>query len=262
MDIPHFFKSKLNAWVEHHIAEPIHVCCPIRYPFSIDNAWLLEAVRFEGQTYVAYVKRQNSKVDILGPTTKEDHSKYTLDDVTVSLITTTNQPYKDLLLKSINHYSKFLNKIVVAAYGDKIQLPNCDVRYYDGTFSMSEARNRSMLMVNTNFTLQIDTGMLLSKSDVLDFLYDGSSVINLKRNHNSGNGNYFGDTLCLTRNGYNEVFKGVWYEDTEYLMNFSRIGIIPKVKIVDLGEVPHKGQGNSVNNNNKAVFRRILLNGR
>jgi hypothetical protein len=258
--LPEFIKNKTDAW-DAHFGTNVIVVRFQQYPVDLKDVFLLEAITYDDKIYVLCTKRVGNTIHLEAPETTSGLNSF--DDVGLSLITTSDEPYRSLLNKSIEYYSRTFKNIHVAYYGDNPPAGvNC--KCFGDEFHMSQARNRSLQLVDQDFCLQIDTGMLISDGDITNLFkrVQTHPIVHLKMKQTSGNGNYFGSTVMMKQNGYCESFKKFWYEDTEYLMNFSRIGIVPDVQVMKIDEMPHRGKGGSVNNNNKEVFRHILLNGR
>jgi hypothetical protein len=267
MTLPEFFSWKVDVWRKHFNIN-IEVNVFNNLPIRMENQFLLEAINFSNKYYVSSTPRENYKICL----EKEfvDYKENTLKDVSLCLMTTPEPHYMDMLYKTIEHF-RFIDNINVVFYGSETNIEGINSVYYNDEFHMSQARNRSLDLSKTPVTLQIDTGFLLSEIDILDCIKDlnHNNIIHLKKNHRTGNGNYIGITNTMLGNRYDERFKYFYFEDTEYLMNYSRNGFIPLVKILNINELPHEKVNHSKPKitregslNNKKLFSKILKEGR
>lgn len=258
-EIPEYLYLKIRAWAQ--FTQKINIAVFSDNNIHIENAFLLEATKYNEKYYVIYLDRDGSNI-ILNNNFNNSET-YSIEDITLSLISTSDNTYQKLLDCSYEHYEKFINNFSIAYYGNASNLKGFH-SYYD-KFNMSQARNRSLSRCKSKLTLQIDTGILLSKEQIYTLIQklNNSSILQLKQTHKSGNGNYFGSTKSMFMNNYNEDFKDYWFEDTEYLLNFSRVGIIPEVVIINYFEVSHKklSQGEPWDTN-FLKFKEVLYNGR
>lgn len=246
---------------------------------SIPDVWLVEAVAYENDTmHVMAIKRAGSKLIVQRYARAPSPNP---SPISVSLICTENEPYRTQLIDAVAHYSTLPNvgEVTVAYYGS--QPPYSEGMFQNdkihgfcfppSMFSMARARNASLSLCSRSRVLVSDLDYRFTAEQIeelQEILQDQSTaVINLKARPSDGNGNYFGLREVLEFNSYDERFTGFWREDTEYLMNFSRLGIVPLVVIRDAYKHPAQDHsrhvtGGSSSHNNFELMQRIIHHGR
>lgn len=225
---------------------PIAFCIYGRLPrfCTMADTFLVECVGYEnGMAHLFGIRRKGEilrlhlpqggrRVDFTAP-------------VTVALVATDTEPYRQQLRDAVEHYAALGLRMMVVWYGERT--PDCiwnqpnigwRIRRLED-FSMAKARNlavQGLRECETPYVLLCDLDFRFTAEQieemksVLTYAPSGG-VLNLKANPVSGNGNYFGERAVMARNHHDERFVRYWREDTEYLMNFSRIGILPTVLI-------------------------------
>lgn len=247
----------------------------------LDGFFLCEALKFIGEnTYsLTAIKREGCSIDLTFPIISID---LPISSVSLSLICTQDDMYVDFLKRVVKHYSNVFKSlcsldISIAYFGpvvkDKLKFLTT---YNTGTlqclpdkFDMAFARNKSLDNCKSDYVLMMDLDCYLSREQLLSLIkrfitIPHHGIFNIKKTFKSGNGLYFGCKSVLQDNRYNEEFKEYWFEDTEYIMNFSRRGVIPFVEFVDFEQVDHsraKTLG-TCQKNNKQLFEKILKYGR
>ncbi len=218
----------------------------------LENAFLVEMVLYEnGSAHIVYLDRAGESFTFR-ESCRVRHQKP--EGVTVSLVCNDVEPYASYC-EVIEQQARGLGMEVVVAK----RL---------GPFDMAAARNESLERCETDHVLMLDVDVDLTADfwDGVQRAWTTAShcgVLNIKNAIKSGNGLYFGKRDLLMANGYDERFKFYWCEDTEFLMNFSRVDIFPMVVFLGFEHRPHDRIGTTkyVNRNN-GLFARILLNGR
>ncbi len=206
-------------------------------PMFIPDARLIECVVYEDQMMHLFgINQQGSKIDI------RFHGLQTYPRATVgvALVATDTEPYRSQVLDALEHYTALPNvdSVHVAYYADRTGLgfvthgkTVVSLRPLP-EFSMAKARNASFSLCRGDQVLVSDldyryTAEQITEMQTILATQPSHGVLQLKATPQSGNGNYFGERAIMAKNTYDERFQGCWREDTEYLMNFSRLGILP-----------------------------------
>jgi predicted glycosyltransferase involved in capsule biosynthesis len=176
-------------------------------------------------------------------------------NISFSFIYNNREQYRQHLENMSNHYSSlnlpFKTEIVVYDENEE-------------SFDMSRARNKSLEKCNFDHVFMLDLDCYLSAEEILRIIkiWDEKNhcgVFNLKPSYTSGNGLWFGEKEVFMKNKYSEKFKKFWCEDTEFFLNFSRIGILPMVVFCNSEVVEHsRNYTNNFVNLNHGIFRDIL----
>lgn len=249
---------------------------PTPHALQVKDFFLCEALSFPSERMYSLtaIKRQSCKLELTFPQLPK-HVKPTA--LSISFICTEDKLYVDFLRKAITHYNKMLTglfefEIHVAFFGKPENLPPCKLTVFPAElFHMAFARNQSLKGCEHNLILMLDLDCYLSREQIQKLINNfvtlpHHEVFNLKQNYRSGNGLYLGTKNVLLGNEYNEDFKDFWFEDTEYLMNFSRKGIVPCVEIMNFVQVNHDRtktiKSRRYQKHNKDLFERILKYGR
>lgn len=254
--LPHFFSYNLEELVELHTAAPEEAFFSLfgkwMEDFELDNSSLIEMVQYEdGLSHIFFLKRHEYKVKISPPL---ELRKEEIDGFSISLICTDNEPYMSLLREAIEHYQgldMWNLDLNVTFFGniDEAEFPGVSVfKYPRADFNMAYARNQGLKNCWGDHVFMLDVDVRLSQRDINSILnkyrtIPNHGVFNLKNSPKVGNGLYFGNKEVLIKNGYNENFKQCWFEDTEYLMNFSRTGVIPVVVFEPFKRIDHSRDG-------------------
>ena len=234
---------------------------------------LVECIVFEGEwAYMTVIKdsRHGFQLDLV-----PEESPPPVESISLSLICTDNEPYPTHLQNSVKHYQGVLTdydyEICVAWFGSgRLDLgPDVRIINHDpDKFHMAYARNRSLGICTKSHVLMIDLDVCLSKKQLARLVAaipQTHGVINFcKPTHPfKGNGLYFGERTKLVANGHHEGFQKFYFEDTEFLMNLSRIGVIPSCYFVDFEFVDEHPRGTTRGwfPHKKAMFETILKQG-
>ena len=235
---------------------------------------LVECIVFEGVWfYLTVIRDWSGTVDIfLTPPTIPPDTE--VKGISLSLICTGNQTYVDFLQWSIAHYQEVLegfdHEINVAYFGDggngNRVVDGVNVRRYPGDmFHMAYARNRSLEMCTKSHVLMIDLDCYLSAdqlTSLIGSIPQTNGVINFCRPVHpfQGNGLIFGRRDKLLANMHHEGFQKFYFEDTEHLMNLSRIGIVPWCYFMDFDFVADHPRGTTRGYfpHNQKMFETIL----
>lgn len=245
---------------------------------------LVECIVFEGEwVYLTAIKNSREMIDLLLiPSHIPPETEPT--GISLSLICTDNQPYIGHLWNSVEHYQKILkgidHEICVAFFADSppmgtYPLPasmandNVRIQYLPREkFHMAFARDKSLALCTKSHTLMIDLDAYLSRQqldDLIAAIPQTNGVINFcKPTHPfKGNGLYFGEHAKLVANGHHQEFQGFYFEDTEFLMNLSRIGTVPWCYFVDFDFVDDHPRGTTRGwfPHNQKMFESILKKG-
>ena len=235
---------------------------------------LVECIVFEGEWYYMTLIKDNRagfQIDLV-----PEESPPPVTSISLSLICTDNQPYPQHLQNSVAHYREVLadydHEICVAWFGHGVGLKlGDDVRVVNHNvekFHMAYARNRSLGICVKSHVLMIDLDAYLSKEQLaglVEAIPQTHGVINFcKPTHPfKGNGLYFGERTKLVANGHHEGFQKFYFEDTEFLMNLSRIGVVPSCHFVDFDFVDdhYRGATRGWFPHNQKMFETILKQG-
>lgn len=181
-----------------------------------------------------------------------------LKDCSISYIVSNNEPYNKISIKNKKN-QKFIKHNIVY-YGDKKEI------------NMAEARNISLDISTSKYTFILDVDTLGDIDNYKEVLNKYSNlyhhgILNLRclkdpSGKLAGNSFYFASNNMYKNNSFYEKFKGFYYEDTEYMLNWSRIGYPITIIDVKFTREEHKPTYNITNNNNKDIFIECLINGR
>lgn len=211
--------------------------------FPMRDTWLVEAVAYEdGMMHVMGIRKLGSEALPSTRNAFEPHGA-----ISVALLCSESEPYRSQLVEAVHHYASIpaVGEICIAYYGEKppygspLFFNNTKIhgmRFPMSEFSMAKGRNAAIAMCAYARVLVSDLDYRFTEEQLEDLsrmldVEPDVRVYNLKSSPSAGNGNYFGTRRAMWLNTYDERFVRCWREDTEYLMNFSRIGILPKVII-------------------------------
>ena len=245
---------------------------------------LVECIVFEGEYFYLTVIRDNSldgdvlpSIDIkLIPNSIPPETEVT--GISLSLICNDVPMYMDFLDRAVEHYRSVLEdfdwEICLAYFGQghppnwPLLPPKIHTRHFPrDKFHMAYARNKSMAMCNKSHVLMVSLDCLLSRKQLeglIQLIPQTNGIINFcKPTHPyPGNALIFGDREKMITNSHWEGFKGFFFEDTEYLMNFSRTGTVPWCCFVDFDYTDHpRGATRGWFPTNQKVFEAILKRG-
>lgn len=273
--LPHHFSLNYEETTSLLQSSPeeafLCICGKWTDDLKFENASLVEMVQYDdGYSHLFFLKRSGTSLEIKIP---REPSTEEIKGISFSFICTDNEPYISLLKGAIEHYQNLELDVPVEVnvtfFGNAPDLgPGVKVTTEPrDKFDMAYARNQGMKNCLYDHIFMLDVDVILSKHHVNSILkkfktIPNHGVFNLKNTPQVGNGLYFGRRDVLLQNGYNEEFKKFWYEDTEYLMNFSRIGIIPIVVFEPFERVDHtRGGTTSSSQLNFNLFSNILHRG-
>jgi len=273
---PHYFFTNVVDFEKHFSLMPIHSMIGVwdyRTPREIDisSGKLIEAITYDdGSFHLFLLKEKDSHIHLLFP--QKPVTKY-IPGVTFGFICTADEPYLSLFRESINHYREWLldnMEISVVLFGDA-ELP-AGIRVKKEPmekFHMAYARNQCLQNASYDHMFLLDVDVRLTYSQFTNIIekfqqLPNNGVLNLKNHPHLGNGLYFGNRHVMIQNGYDERFQKFWGEDTEHLMNYSRIGIVPMVVFEPFQRLDHsrnKTLGNNLANLNFNLISNILNSG-
>jgi hypothetical protein len=223
---------------------------------------LIEAVAYEDSNlHVFYIDKGdvNNCIKFHSLETQNRFNVFNPAGISFSFIYNNKEPYLTFAKQAEEYYSQM--KI--------FEYPVSISKFQSlGDFHMAEARNKSLASSEHDLVFILDVDVRISqdilKNLVREFIntsHDG--VFNLKNSHETGNGLYLGKKSVLMKNGFCEKFKYFWYEDTEFLMNFSKIGLLPIVFFRDFDIISHNRNITSPYwKYNQELFKKLALNGR
>jgi predicted glycosyltransferase involved in capsule biosynthesis len=171
-----------------------------------------------------------------------------------------NPEYEHFKVKAIEHYTKLITEI---EYKGEIIIYEENMEEFD----MSRARNKSMEKAKFNHLFMLDLDCYLSKNNVNNIInkfntLEHCGIFNVKKDENTGNGLWFGLKEKLAQPGYDERFKKFYCEDTEYMMNNARIGVVPMLILEDFTILDHnRDYTNRFVPVNHGLFRHLLQQG-
>lgn len=248
---PHYFFTNATDFEKHFSTVPTHSMLGLwhdRIPqeLEIHGARLIEALAYDDGSFHLYVlKEQGAHTRLTFPQKAE--TKY-IPGVTFGFICTADEPYLSLFRESIAHYRRWLPEnmeISVVLFGDA-ELPT-GIRVMKEPmekFHMAYARNLCLQNATYDHMFLLDVDVRLTYSQFSSIIgkfqqLPNSGVLNLKNHPHLGNGLYFGNRHLMIQNGYDERFQKFWGEDTEHLMNYSRMGVVPLVVFEPFKRVNH-----------------------
>ncbi len=253
---------------------------------TILNAMLVESfiTNYEGVDwlYLSWIKTSKESIKIR--LTKENPKP--IKSISLTLVCTNTQPYLEFLKKALEHYQvvfkdmKIEYEITLYMFGEKIpDFIDSSVRTVlnSNSFDIVEGKNRSLSVATKDHVLVIDLDCLIpteSMKDLIQRYNEGNhnGIVNIRKmqyiNASPGRsfpgiGLYIGERWIWKAYGYNSIFKFFWFEDSEFFMNLSRIGITPHVYFIDFDYQEHERkqtQKKSIKRNRNA-FTKILLRG-
>lgn len=207
---------------------------------------LIEVVQYEdGSSHVFMIKSESKPIQVKWPT---GVPLKLVSGVSLVFICTADEPYFSMLQETLAWYREFLPsnfELSVVMFGDAALPSYVRTRNFPiEMFHMAFARNQSLLNASYDHVFMLDADVRISKSQIDSILnkfhtIPSDGVFNLKNSRTLGNGLYFGDRHKMIQNGFNEQFKKYWGEDTEFLMNFSRLGTIPVVVFEPFERLDH-----------------------
>ena len=194
----------------------------------------------------------------------------------VSFVCSEDSPYRHQLIKAVRYYYEMIDgiDIAVAYFGDNP--PNeingkCNLKKFDyDVFNMAYARNRSIELCKENYIFITDIDKRFS-INTINYIKKSFSTIpneNVFIITDPGGpydyANIFGHKkTILDSGGYYEKIKGVYFEDSEILINFSRKNLGPVFLIVDYQRERNSisKRVNQYQNQNEHLFSRMLKYG-
>lgn len=216
---------------------------------------LVEVVGYEdGSFHVFFVRRRGEDFKVMPPTTPHADP---IDRICISLICTDDEPYRTLLHDTINWYRDSVSDIYLSVS-----------KFSAIDFHMARARNIGLQRATCEYVFMLDVDVRLTKAEIDSVIkklrtVPNHGVLNLKNSPSHGNGLYFGRRDVLVNNGYDERFRHFWCEDTEYLMNFSRTGVIPIVVYEPFLRIDHsRAKTSAYANTNVDLMKKIIHAGR
>jgi hypothetical protein len=245
----------------------------------LKDFFLVECLMYpDGWTKIVMIKRKGNTITLTLP----GHPLIRpVTGISVSLVCTEDKLYTDFLKRSLHHYNEVLSWIpheICVAYFGKNPPRAKDVKYQVfsyNDFHMAYARNRSFEMCSYSHVLTTDLDCFFSEAQINTLLHD----LNIIPNHGvfhlrtldvrkSAGGSFFGLQSVFKFHSYCERFKSFFYEDTEYLMQFSRGGTIPYVYYMPFTKEDHlrskttTNRDKSVYRKNEELFYKIMKEGR
>lgn len=259
--------------------------------FSIPGLRLIEAALLgDGQVFFSGFTEESSTLTL---DLRSTYQPKEISHVSLSLVCNDIPMYQQFLCEAVDHYKTvfeiagFNLEICVAFYGTNIDsrtktaLNNCRHSIFEEPLSMAEARNNSAALCTGSHIMVTDLDCRLSAHELdklvseLQNQNDHFGLINFRKprptswNISSywgypGNSLYFGDRSVYNKNKYYEKFRGFWYEDTEFLSNFSKLAILPKMVFIDFDYIDHHREHTSraTTNRNFDIFDECLKKGR
>jgi len=257
----HFARYKFEATTSWPVPDTARIWygavedCPRVFPQS----FLIEACLYDdGAMHVYLLNRPGTDVRL--PLNSLAPQTAIIGRVGFCFICNTLEPYVSMLEEAERHYRGLNLPFDVAV---------CTHRTAGERLDMAPARNRSLEMADgCDHVFMLDVDTRLPTSAVMDVIdryrsVPNHGVLNLKTDSYHGNGLYFGRHDLMLANGYDERFKRFWFEDTEFLMNFSRIGILPLIAMLDFEIKDHpRDQTLRYSGTNDDLFVRIANFGR
>ena len=237
----------------------------------LQDALLVECLAFEDDSFsLVFIKRQGATVQIRLPITPRLTPRTGLS---LALLCTDTEPYRTHVVQVARYYSQLLRafppaEICLVYYGASLPPALCmlplRIQHRIGeTFHMSQARNHSLRLCQYSHTLMLDLDCYLRAEHLQRLLLRQHpahhGVINLKDTPQTGNGLWYGETALFQASPYDERFQHAFFEDTHFMMQFSRQGIVPLVMQCDFAHHDHsRKQTTSFAHLNRALFFRLL----
>ena len=273
--LPHFFSLNLEELANFHVNAPEESLFGIfgqwTEGFSLENSVLIEMIQYEDKlSHLFFVKRTGKNFHINIPT---EPSLEAIEGLSISFICTDNEPYLSLLKQAIKLYRSLgvenldLNVTFFGSLPSDIPEEISVYVHPRDEFNMARARNLGLKHSWYEHVFMLDVDVRLTKENIESIIkkyktIPNHGVLNLKNDPTVGNGLYFGHKEVLVKNSYFEEFKQFWYEDTEFLMNFSRLGIIPVVVFEPFVRIDHERSKTLPNHSlNFNLFSNILHRG-
>lgn len=192
-----------------------------------------------------------------------------LKDCSISYIASDNSPYNKFFNKNLQQQDFISHNIVFYGQTDN-KVSN--IIYKQFPINMAEARNLSINIAETDyiFLLDVDTyGSITEYNRILkeygNIYHHG--VLNLRckidpNNQLAGNSLYFASKEIYKRNSFFEEFKGFFFEDTEYMLNWTRVGNPITILDINFKREWHPVIEKKMANMNLPLFKNCLINGR
>ena len=283
-NIKHFSFSSIEEYEKSGVPEESFCCIFSKKPecLTIPDAFLCECNSYGPDYGITFIKRQNHIIQIVFP---QQTLQKTIEGISVALVCTDDKLYKDMLFKASQHYSIIpeMKEICLAYFSDSDEYPYSArgfQKYPYSAFSMAFARNQAIKLCTQDTVLITDLDCYFTNEDlsflkevlettpndgVLSIQYSEKSddFSNTNKFYRTGNGIAFGYRDVILKNPYYKQFQKVFHEDTEWLMNFSRIGIIPEYVFMNYQYDKHpRTHTLPYSSTNKDLFERILKYGR
>lgn len=237
---------------------------------------LVEAIAYDDMTYhitlISSPGDHKSGERILKMADRCQGSR--IESISIALICTDDSPYWEMVQVAMSHYRKVLPEaeICLAYFGEEKNVPSLfhvtGKIFPRNQFHMAYARNRALENCTGSHVLMVDLDCLLSVDDIrslMDLYMDlpHNGVLNIKRPERPYPGNTltFGERGKIMSNKFDERFKDFWFEDTEFLMNFSRIGIVPWTVWIPFQYKDHSRSHTLGKSPNDGLFETILKQG-
>lgn len=243
--------------------------------FCLDS-FLVDACSYEdGSAHVMAIKRKHSGATVRFPTAPRPRD---LDGIGVAAFFTDTHPYRDFVKPFVDHYAGLGMPICfsLAWYSDGAELP---VDLPEGSsvqsfplekFNEAHANNACLSglgEIGCSHFLKLDGDTSLTieninslKATICSTANDG--IINIKHDEKTGPGLLFGEIEVVRRNHFSPEFPGFYHADTEFFLNFSRLGIVPQIKFMDFDRAEHDRPRMGNFEENYPVLHKIVNQGR
>lgn len=266
---------------------------PDALEFAKNEARLVEMVEYDdGLLHVYLIVRRGFHFGI-----KLARTPYPapFKDLTVCAYFTDDAPYRDMLRPFVEHWSRACVRahdademaalsrvrVCIAWYSDSSDSPidgldvapdEVVVQHFPhkafNEWHANSAVMRGGKYFGTSHMLKLDGDTTMSAAALRKLLhvyatYPSHGIVNIKEDEDTGPGLLFGATEQFAKNPWWDHWPAPFYHvDTEYLMNFSRVGIVPLTTFLgierqDHDRPRHRGQGD-----NWAQLVEIIRHGR
>ena len=278
--------SSIEEYEKANVPEESFCCIFAKKPdcLTVRNAFLCECNSYGPDYGITFIKRQNNIIQIVF-LNQIIHKE--IEGISLALVCTDDKLYKDMLFKAIEHYSTVpdIKEICLAYFSDSDEnfFPYFTTgfrKYPRNAFSMDFARNQAIKLCTQDAILITDLDCYFTNEDIsflkevltttpndgvlsIQYSEKPNDFSNINKFYRTGNGIAFGYRDVILENLYDERFQKVFHEDTEWLMNFSRMGIIPEYVFMNYQYDKHPRTLTSpYSSTNKGLFEKILKYGR
>ena len=220
-----YIELKFNMWKKQLSEDIKYKEFDYDESFILNDCFCIESGLIENNYgYIIYLPRKHTTYTHASP---KKFPTPKIQETSIITIASENKPYIDFLMENIK-YNEIQKEIVFYGSDPNIKKQNISIHCFNDELHMSQARNRGIDTIKSEYGFILDIDTFLTINDFNKILIKYGNLCHYGvfclRNNIAGNSFYFGQSKLFKENKFDERFKKFFYEDTEYLMNWSRIG--------------------------------------